>query len=186
MNDVKSRHTQRGVALVVGLIMLVLITLVVTTAFTLSNLNFRAVGNMQFRDEAIAAANQAIENILVTQFTTNPTYYPNQAVDIDQDGVTDYLVDVGGPLPGNAQAQFSGPLPTPQCVQAVPVTSTDINKNGEHSNITNQTDYNTVWDIEARVTSTATGATVVIRQGIRQRLTQTQYNVLHNQSPSLC
>ena len=56
MRPIASRHSQRGITLFVGLIMLVLITLMVTSAFTLSTSNLKSVGNMQARDEAIAAA----------------------------------------------------------------------------------------------------------------------------------
>ena len=64
MNRIALPRAQRGVTLIIGLIMLVLITLMVTTAFMLSNTNLKAVGNMQFRDEAIAAANVATEDVL--------------------------------------------------------------------------------------------------------------------------
>jgi Tfp pilus assembly protein PilX len=57
MNPVR----QGGAALVIGLIMLVLITLMLLAALNLGTTNFRAVSNMQFREEAIAAANQAID-----------------------------------------------------------------------------------------------------------------------------
>ena len=46
---------QRGAALVVGLIMLVLITIMLVSAMVLSTSNFRSVSNMQFREEALAA-----------------------------------------------------------------------------------------------------------------------------------
>jgi len=61
-------RAQRGATLVIGLIMLVLITLMMTSAFMLSSGNLRAVGNMQFRSEAMAAANLAIEQVLGTEF----------------------------------------------------------------------------------------------------------------------
>ena len=49
-------HSQDGATLAVGMIMLTLITVLVTSAFNLSTTNLAAVGNMQFRDEAIAVA----------------------------------------------------------------------------------------------------------------------------------
>jgi Tfp pilus assembly protein PilX len=57
------RRQQDGAALIVGLIMLVLITLAVTAGFTLSNTNLKSVGNMQSRNEAVAASNRAIEEV---------------------------------------------------------------------------------------------------------------------------
>jgi type II secretory pathway pseudopilin PulG len=151
-------RTQRGATLVVGLIMLVLLTLVVTSAFMMSSGNLRAVGNMQFRDEAIAAANAAIEQIVGSDFTTLPVS-ANVPIDIDQDGTDDYTVAVQ----------------TPQCVQAVPITGSVGTLSGVNSNVPTSTDYNTIWDVEAIVNSASTGAFVTVRQGIRRRLTQPQY-----------
>lgn len=164
-----NRRTQRGATLVVGLIMLVLLTLVVTTAFMMSSGNLKAVGNMQFRDEAIAAANVAIEEVIGTNFTAAPTA-ATVDVDIDRDcGVikpevevldcVDYRVDVA----------------VPQCIQAVPVAADVSGLSGVTSGVPTSTDFNTVWDVEARVNSVATGAEVTIRQGIRRRITQPQY-----------
>ena len=62
----------RGAALVVGLIMLVLITLMLITALNLGTINFRSVSNMQFREEAIAAANQAIDQVIGSPFVDDP------------------------------------------------------------------------------------------------------------------
>jgi len=87
---------QRGATLVVGLIMLVLITLLVTSAFTLSASNLKSVGNMQTRDEAIAAGNKAIEQVLSSPFTNSPAAETIE-VDIDNDSTTDYLVEFAEP-----------------------------------------------------------------------------------------
>jgi hypothetical protein len=153
-----SRRAQRGATLVVGLIMLVLLTLVVTTAFMMSSGNLKAVGNMQFRDEAIAAANVAIEQVISTNFTGLPvaSVVP---VDIDQDGFSDYTVTVNAPV----------------CIQAVPVGGTVATLSGVTSGVPSSADWNTVWDIEALVDNATTGAAVVIRQGVRRRLTEPQY-----------
>src|SRR5688572_26041587 len=87
---------QRGATLVVGLIMLVLITLLVTSAFTLSNTNSKSVGNMQIRNEAVAAANKAIEQVVSSPFTAAPAA---EAIDVDlnNDGTTDYTVAFAAP-----------------------------------------------------------------------------------------
>jgi Tfp pilus assembly protein PilX len=153
-----SKHAQRGATLIVGLIMLVLITLVVTSAFMLSTGNLRAVGNMQFREEAIAAANLAIEQVISTDFTAAPKS-ANVDVDIDQNGEFDYTVTVQ----------------TPKCVQASPAPPDPSTLSGVSSNVATSSDFNTVWDIEARVNDTSTGAAVTIWQGVRKRMTEPQY-----------
>ena len=59
---------QNGATLVVGLIMLVAITMMMLSAFSLSGGNLKAAGNMQFRNEAIAAARIAIEQTININF----------------------------------------------------------------------------------------------------------------------
>ena len=60
-----SDRGQRGVITIfICMVLLILITLMVITAFSLSTMNLTAVGNAQTRDEAIAAANFVIEQEL--------------------------------------------------------------------------------------------------------------------------
>lgn len=153
-------RTQQGATLIVGLIMLVLLTLVVTSAFMLSSGNLKSVGNMQFRDEAVAAASMAIEQIISSDFTTLPVS-STVLVDIDQDGTNDYTVNIL----------------TPVCVQAVTIAASVATLSGVTSGVPSTVDYNTVWDIEARVlgSGNTAGAAVTIWQGVRKRLTETQY-----------
>lgn len=64
---------QKGVSLIVGLIMLVLLTMLAITSFNMVNGNLQVVGNMQQRNEVSAAAQARIEEIISsTTFTTNP------------------------------------------------------------------------------------------------------------------
>lgn len=154
-----SRRAQRGATLVVGLIMLVLITLMVTTAFMLSTGNLKAVGNMQFRGEAIAAANHAIEQVLASPFTNDPAAAAQEIeVDIDNDDKVDYTVVIAAPA----------------CVRATiaaPSASSSITLGAAMST---SSFWNTVWDIDASVDDTVTGASVRIRQGVRVLLSRAQ------------
>ena len=105
-----SKYKQRGAALVVGLIMLVLITLMLITALNLGTANFRSVTNMQFREEAIAAANQAIEQVISSTFTAAPVAETIE-IDIDNDDDADYVVDIALPVCVSA-TQASAPPPS--------------------------------------------------------------------------
>ena len=87
---------QRGVALVIGMVILIVMTLVLLSAVTLSTGNLKAVSNTQFRDAALAAANLAVEQVVSTAFMNAPEDV-RVAVDIDQDGMCDYTVDVPAP-----------------------------------------------------------------------------------------
>lgn len=94
------RNRQRGAALIVGLIMLVLITLTVIAGVALSHSNLKAVGNIQARNEAVAAANRAIEAVVTSLPATGPLVAPVATVsnvDINNDGTVDYVVQVAAP-----------------------------------------------------------------------------------------
>lgn len=149
-------HRQKGVTLIVGLIMLILITLMVTTAFTLSTTNLKAVGNMQFRNESIAAANKAIEQYVGTYFDVNFSPPPSTTItfDVNNDGVTDYSVAVAQPV----------------CIQSTQVAGAVLP--GQGSSVTtpefdNTPYYSTLWDIDAAVTDAVSGTSVRVRQGVR-------------------
>lgn len=152
---------QSGATLVVGLIMLVAITLLMISAFSLSGGNLKAVGNMQFRNEAIAAANMAIEQTININFSAiDPANYPATVdIDIDQNDTTDYVVTIKVPL----------------CLKATLAPINLDSLSGVNSNVTNSSDYLTLWEIEATAQNQATGASVVAKQGISKQLTLSEY-----------
>jgi hypothetical protein len=155
---------QRGAVLVVGLIMLVLITLLVTSTVTLSSSNLKAVGNMQFRNEAVAAANSAIETVLSVPFTNAPLTGQQIVVDINNDGQTDYMVQFSIPVCKSA-SQIASP--------GIPPSSSSLGS-GFSSSTGNY--YETVWDLDATVTDVNnSGASVEVHQGVRVLLNQTQF-----------
>src|ERR1700692_3718270 len=95
---------QRGAALIVSLIMLILISLLAVASFRLGKSDLQIVGNMQQRKQALSAAQQAIEQVISsTLFTTAPTNalptpcggVANTAcVDVNGDGVADVNVSI--------------------------------------------------------------------------------------------
>ena len=150
-----SAYRQRGATLIVGLIMLLLFTLMISTTFMLSSTNLKAVGNMQSRNEALAAANMAINLMMSTAFTTAPAA-DTVNVDLNNDGTDDYLVE----------------LAQPQCVQASLAAAT------APSSVTlatmSRSTWNTVWEIRASVSDPLSGAATVVRTGVRVLLTQAE------------
>jgi len=158
MKHMTSLQKQRGVTLVVGLIMLVLITLMVTAAFMMSTTNLKSVGNMQHRDEAIAAANAAIEHVVGLNFPSLAAPQPFE-IDIDQNAETP---------PYEVTVTVKG------CTRSTPApTSNPTQFSGVNSGIPNTSDFDTVWELEAVVADANTGARVTVLQGIRKRLAQT-------------
>lgn len=152
-------QSQRGAALVVGLIMLVLVTVMLISALVLSTSGFRSVSNMQFREEAIAAANRALDQVISSPFMLTPEA-EIISVDIDSDGDEDYSVDIDEPVCISATQAFGADPSSLSLPVAMTVAST----------------WNTVWDIRATVApeSNAGGAAIVVRAGVRALLTDAQ------------
>lgn len=162
MNRCSSFASQRGITLVVSLIMMLLITLLVTTALTLSTSNLSAVGNMQLRGEALTAAQNTIHRIESAAFALSPgSYATTFNEDIDNDGVTDYLVTTLAPV----------------CIRSSVATAPVYSSVTLGSTMISPSTYNTVWDIDATATdisSGTTGASVHVHSGLRVLLTQAQ------------
>lgn len=168
MTQLSTCRAQQGVALIVGLIMLLLLTLVVGSAFTLSGTNLKAVGNMQLRNEAIAAANVAIEQKVSSNLTVAPTAEPIE-VDINGDGAVDYEVDV-----------------EPTCVSSTIASyaSSDGLSGEETKDYSGAgapeavVGYNVVLDLKSNVVDVANGTSVSVRAGVRVLLTEAQQAVV--------
>jgi hypothetical protein len=152
-----SQQSQRGAALVVGLIMLVLVTVMLISAVVMSTSGFRSVSNMQFREEAIAAANSAIDQVISSPFMLTPAA-ETISVDIDNDGDQDYSVEIDEPVCISATEAFGADPSSLQVSPTLTVSST----------------WNTVWDIRAEVNAdeNAGGAAIVVRAGVRALLSE--------------
>lgn len=156
MSTRRNGHAERGAALIAGLIMLLLFTLLLSGALTLSNVSLQAVGNAQMREEALAAANTGLELKISQDFTAVPAASTSN-VDINNDGVIDYVANID----------------TPVCIRATVAQALDpssANLPGMSS-----TTWNTVWLIQSQVTNVASGATVRARAGVRVLLNDAQY-----------
>jgi hypothetical protein len=83
---------QNGATLIVGLIMLVLLTLMAITSFNLGKSNLQIVGNMQFRNETVRAAEEAVEAAISTPGSV--TIASASSVDINADGTPDVNITI--------------------------------------------------------------------------------------------
>jgi hypothetical protein len=152
------RRSEAGATLVVSLIMLTLITLMIMAALAIGGANFRTVTNMQFRDEAIAAANKAIEQVISSPFAVAPAA-EDILVDLDNDGTPDYEVHID----------------EPQCIRATLAETTLPSSVSLPPAMGSTSSWNTVWDIRATVTGDNAGeAAVDVRTGVRVLLSEAQ------------
>ncbi|HUP92029.1 MAG TPA: hypothetical protein VM074_07255 [Solimonas sp.] len=151
----RSPQAQQGAALVVGLILLIMMTMLVVGAYSLSRVNQQAVSNMQFRDEAVSAANEAIEQVISTNFTVAPAAQTT-LVDTNEDNQPDFQVAMAVPV-----CLSSTPVPAP----SPPKSSITL---GVSFNQVAGTFFQTLWELRATVTDmNNTGTAVRVRQGVK-------------------
>ncbi len=148
---------QRGATLIIGLIMLVLITLIVVSAFSLSSSNLKSVGNMQVHEEAVAAGNQAIELVISSSFSDAPVAQTIN-VDINKDDVTDYSVA----------------LAAPECIRAVAGAAAGPSDVEMPTTMSSGSTWNTERNITATITDAASGAAVQVVHGVRTLQSESQ------------
>ncbi|MCO6059497.1 PilX N-terminal domain-containing pilus assembly protein [Pseudomonas sp. MOB-449] len=150
-------HYQQGATLVVGLIMLLMLTLLVGSAFTMSGSSLKSVGNMQSRDEALAAANIAIEQIVSSPFTDAPAE-ESINVDINNDGTHDYTVSIA----------------TPVCMSETELpVATEEQLSGLRAGVeAPASQWSTVWELVATVSDPVSGASTRVRSGVRVLLSE--------------
>lgn len=163
----KSLRAQRGVTLIVALIMLVVLTLLALSAVTDSNSNLRVAGNMQVQTEGIAAAQQAIEQTLSNNFTVAPASAVI-SVDVNNDQVTDYSVSVATPVCMNTTPlDNTTPNLPPQCLSSAVASNTGIVSSSGTSTAKPQSWCNAqLWEVQASASSSgSTGAAAVVHQG---------------------
>ena len=95
---------QHGSSLLLSLVMLVALTLLVVSAVRMSNSNLKTVGNMQFKNEAVAAAQQAIEQQVLGDVRN--FYTP-----------VDQAISING---------YTGTISAPVCLKMVPVSGYSV------------------------------------------------------------
>jgi Tfp pilus assembly protein PilX len=180
MKSMPSR--QRGATLLVSLIMLVLITLLTVTSFKLSKGNLQIAGNMQQRNQAIAAAQGAIEQVISsTQFMTTPAnavprpcnLVPNTTcVDVNGDSVMDVNVTVAPTCVSTQAIPISKlTLSNPDDAGCLVGISQQFGVAGATSN--DSLCANMLWDAQATATDSLSNAQFIINQGIAVRVAAT-------------
>ena len=145
------RHKQTGSTLLVGMIMLILLTLIAVSAIESTTSSVQMVGNAQFREEATAAAQQAIEKTISTTDFTIAAPAP-QEIDINGDNTPDYTVTFSKPACSKYKAvdtAIETGLPN-DC----------FGSKGPYC-------YRTTWDVTAVVNDVdSTAAKVTLHQGV--------------------
>jgi len=182
----RSLHRQRGVTMFMALIMLILLTLFALTSFNLGKSSLQIVGNFQHKNEALAAAQEAIEQALsTTRLITNPsaiflapcTLGTNNCIDVDVngDGVNDVVVNltpqptcVKAQVVPNAQLNFADPQ---DLAGSVAPPQRTFGLSGVPTGNSQCTD--SIWEVRALATDTTTQASMTVTEGAGVRVPNT-------------
>ena len=171
---------QEGATLVIALIMLAVMALLAVSTLSTTNMNLKVVGNMQWRGEALNAAQQAIETVISTPlFIANPedaVLNPCGAAntlctDLNGDGTAEYITRLN---------------PAPSCVSVKAIKESELNlssaedlscsagqaKQSGVAGIASGDSLcaDTAWDITAETSSTFSGTKVTVTQGVAVRV----------------
>lgn len=151
---------QRGVTLIISLIMLVVMTLFAVSAMRLSNVNLKITGNFQWQKQMEMLTDAALE-----QQASSSSNFENSAIlagtatdeDICADGM---VVAAGGCSLLNAKI---GTVSVPRCTGSQPAA-------GYTKKIGELAPEDTNWLTMAQATDSLSGAKVTIHRGITVRL----------------
>lgn len=164
-------QSQQGVVLVVGLMVLLMVTLMAVSGFNLTQSNLKVVGNMESREQAMNAANAAIEEAVsatlfvsspANMFATNCTGANTRCYDTNGDGDNDITVT----------------MDIPRCVAVQPIKMSDLDLNDpqQAACIVQQTEgggtedislcANSIWELRAVAIDNVTLAQASVTQGI--------------------
>jgi hypothetical protein len=177
-NTIASDKAQRGVVLIVVLIMLGVFSVIVVSMIGGSNINFKIAGNQQYRMEAKLAARHALET-----YVSNPN---NFALPLP---VGPSVIDID--FNGDGLADMAGTVPPPTCLRSAPVMRSELNERNVKDrdcfksvqvvggNIFSDTTgtaainksgcVKMTWDTLARVNDSVTGAALEMHQGVYLR-----------------
>jgi len=180
-------RSQRGITLVVALIMLILLTILALSTLSVGRGSLQMTGNAQTQAVTESAAQQminlVISNRVFAETPTNvllndncPSSYAaptnSRCVDVNGDGNTMVLVQL---------------TPTPACLQMRPIPTSELNLfvaedlgctiglNNQSFGIAgaaalNSLCSNSMWEVTARASDPLTGAQASVTQGVTVRV----------------
>lgn len=170
------RRSQRGVTLVITLVMMLLVGLVAMSSLGGSERNLQISGNMQMRNEALAASQVLVEQTISSAaFTRDPAAAAAvvHAIDLDGDGRADQQVRLD-PMPACLRVR---PI---KVAELDPALDSDLSCMGSSQQVTGR-DFtasasgdslcgDSLWNVSAAVSDAVTGAQVRVHQGVSIRI----------------
>lgn len=179
MNMRATPSRQRGVTLLVGLIMLVLMTLIAVTSFNLGKSGLQIVGNMQHRTESLESAKATLEEVISkTTFTSTPAAPLTGACasnakcfDVNGDGSNDVTVTMSPqPCIKKSQVVKNSQLDLTKADDAGCATGATQNLGVAGAATGDSLCADTTWELTAVAADSVTQASVTAVQGVALRV----------------
>lgn len=165
-----NRQTQRGSTLIVGLVMLVLMTLVAIAAINMTTGNLKIVGNMQYQQEARAAAQAAINQVWSSAANTKTPSTAPTLIDVAVNGTT-YHVNLTQPCLKSVTALSVAEIDQSGDAQDQKVCKDDDNKTNTGNMSQRPSEAGShcsrlLWEVTATVGDTNSKAHVALTEGV--------------------
>lgn len=160
------QRKHRGATLITALVMLVVLTLLVISAIRSSTVNLQISGNVQIQNEAIAAAQEATEQIISSNFTANPV---SAVVPIygTNNTTPDYTANVATPTCSGSRPLYNNEPNLPvQCISSSAQSGQAIVYVSGVQQAGVSWCYAQQWEVQTNVTDQRTGAQAEIHQGV--------------------
>lgn len=183
-------RSQRGVTLVITLIMLVLLTIMALTSFNIGKTSLQVVGNAQEQAQVLNAA-----QTMLNQVVSAPTFVESPGSVLDNSncptGITapanSRCVDLNGDGKTVVVVAMS---PPPTCVQSSPIPASSLNLTTVTSEdwgctLRDRQDFgmegvdsgdslcsNSLWELNAEATDPVSSAKAVVTQGVSMRVSR--------------
>jgi hypothetical protein len=164
---------ERGIVLVISLVMLLAVTLMVVTSSNLVQSNLQVVSNMESRERVRYAGIAAIEEAMSSDRFVNA---PENIFSASCEQANRLCYDVDGD--GNNRDAIIVDIAEPECVSVTPIPNSDLDAFGSAADASCYLPpavfsmcADSVWEFEATAADRLTGAEIVIRQGVSIRTT---------------
>jgi hypothetical protein len=166
---------ERGITLIVALVMLLALSMLAVWAYNSSTANMRIVGNTQARGETFAAAQAAVEKTISSPLFVQQAAAVASApvaVDIDGDGANDFSARLT-PAPACYRVrpvkvnELDAALPQDlNCLGSSAATTSGIEVDGAAPPTGDSLCADSEWNVRAEVADARSNAYVAVNQGV--------------------
>ena len=185
----KTATGQRGITLIISLIMLVLLTIMALTSFNIGKSSLQVVDNAQQQAQVLNAA-----QTMLNQVVSTPTFTEAPGNVLDNSNCPPALsapansrcVDLYGD--GKTVIVVAMRRPSPKCLQATPIAASTLNLSNPKSEdwgctVRTRQDYgiegvesgdslcsNSLWELNAEARESVSNAKAIVTQGVSMRV----------------